>query len=240
MGENTGNGDVMKKRCVFYGASLTTANLIDTLQYNGELGDYEMYAIIDDDLDVQARGYCGYQVIGGFTETSLIKKLYEEKSVRYFSIVLANPAYMTLKWKIYIECLRVGLKPISVIHKESYISEKASLGKGALVLPYSTISTQVEIGENCLVSPSVSIMEGAKIGNNVQLNGNTFIGGNAIIEDNVWIGPSVTIAGFVTIGRNSVVGAGATVLKNIDERRFAAGSPVNLVRKNTVYKDFVD
>lgn len=224
----------MKKVSVLFSTSLTTASIIDLLVDCGEIEEFNIIGILDDDPNKWDQEYYGYKVIGRFSN---ILELYKEHGITHFAVGLGAVKHIAIRDYVYNECINVGLQPISVIHKDSYVSSTSSIQKGTFILSYATISTYCEIGSNCIISPAVSILEGCKIGNNVAIHGNSFIAAACVIGDNVYIGPGVIIGSGVHIGTNSVIGAGSLVLRDIKENSFAFGSPVSHINPNKLYNE---
>lgn len=79
------------------------------------------------------------------------------------------------------------------IEKNSYISDKAT------------------IGENLYLGANAYISDGAVIGENVVIYPNSFIGDNVKIGDNTVIHPNVSIYADCQIGKNCLIHAGAVI-----------------------------
>jgi sugar O-acyltransferase (sialic acid O-acetyltransferase NeuD family) len=224
----------MNKVSVLFSTSLTTMNILDVLKGCRKIEGFNIIGILDDDPNKWNKEYYGYKIIGKFSD---ILRLYREKKVTHFAVGLAAVKHMAIKDYVYNVCIKLGLQPISAIHKDSYISPSSSIQKGCFILSFVTISPKTEIGANCSIYPGVSILEGVKIGNNVAIHGNSFLGGECVIGDNAYIGPGVTIGSSVHIGKNSVIGAGSLVLKDIDDNSFAFGSPISQIIPNKLYTE---
>lgn len=86
------------------------------------------------------------------------------------------------------------LMPVHGIHKLSFISKAAKLGKNVSVGQFSVIMENVEIGENsvifplCTVYPEVKIGKNCVIHSNVSIRERTEIGNNVIVHNGVVIG----------------------------------------------------
>lgn len=90
---------------------------------------------------------------------------------------------------------------------------------------------KVIIGDNVLLAPHVQIYTATHpVDPQERLTGKEF-GKPVIIGNNVWIGGGAIICPGVTIGNNVTIGAGAVVTKDIPDNVFAAGNPVEIIRK---------
>jgi len=108
------------------------------------------------------------------------------------------------------------------------ISDSASIGENAVIMPNVFIGRDVKIGVNCIIHPNVTINDYTVIGNNVVIQAGSVIGsdafyyntkksrdvwyrrmqscGNVIIEDDVEIGAGCTVDRGVTA--STVIGRG--------------------------------
>jgi len=223
----------MNKKIIAFCASMTTMSIIEVLLDRGIAEDSDIVGILDDTPALLNQSYYNYKVIGNFSD---ILNLYKSMQITHFIIGIGSPRNILVKDYVYRTCLQLGLKPLNAIHKNLYISPRASIGEGNLILSYSTISCHSKIGSNCVIPPGVSILEDVKIGNNVQIHAHCFIGGRCIIEDNVYIGPGTTVVSGIHIGKNTVIGAGSLVLQNIAPNSFVFGSPAVKVRENDFFR----
>ncbi|WP_051960109.1 hypothetical protein [Sphingobacterium sp. ML3W] len=76
---------------------------------------------------------------------------------------------------------------ISLIHPNAYVSKRAEIGHGTIILPGASIAPDVQIGNHCIISS------------------NAVIASNTIIEDFVTIGPNSSIGSHVLIGKGSEI-----------------------------------
>jgi acetyltransferase EpsM len=79
----------------------------------------------------------------------------------------------------------------SLIHPKAYVSKRADIGKGTLILPGACIAPDVQIGNHCVIGS------------------NAVIASNTIIEDFVNIGPNSSI------GSNVLIGSCSEIMANI-------------------------
>lgn len=76
----------------------------------------------------------------------------------------------------------------------SFVSDKASIGKGVSVLPFACISDNVHVGDETVISSGVFVGENTRIGKNC------LIYPNVVIRENVLIGNRVIIHSGTVIG----------------------------------------
>jgi sugar O-acyltransferase (sialic acid O-acetyltransferase NeuD family) len=126
-------------------------------------------------------------------------------------------------------CLeKMGLKPLTMVHKRSFVEPTATLGKACLVMPGAVIHKFATIG----VNTSATIDHECSIGNGVHIMGQAAIAGKVDIADYVTVGTHATILPYLTIGEGAFIGAGAVVTKDIAPYSVVTGMPARHIRKN--------
>ena len=81
----------------------------------------------------------------------------------------------------------------TLVHPQAYVSKRAEIGDGSIVLPGAYIAPDVQIGSHCIISASAVIES------------------NTIIEDFVNIGSNASIGANVLIGRGSEIKANTRI-----------------------------
>lgn len=79
------------------------------------------------------------------------------------------------------------------ISSRAYVSSLASIGNGAVILPFSVISGNPQIGDFLLANYFSNIAHHAKVGNNVVLNPGARINGNCSVGNNVTLGSNSSL-----------------------------------------------
>jgi sugar O-acyltransferase (sialic acid O-acetyltransferase NeuD family) len=110
---------------------------------------------------------------------------------------------------------KLGFTFASFIHKNSYISNQASIGENCLILENQTIQKNVEIKNNVFLWSGNHIGHNSKIDNNTYISSGVTISGNVTIGKNCFFGVNSCTKEFITIGDGVLISMGATVLKNI-------------------------
>lgn len=92
------------------------------------------------------------------------------------------------------------------IHPSAIVSEKAVIGAGTVIGPYSIIEEQVEIGENCSIAAHAIVRRGSVLKNEVHVDSFAVIGG-----DPQSLNFDSSIKSGVVIGEGSVIREGCTI-----------------------------
>lgn len=145
------------------------------------------------------------------------------------------------RYLVSIEMEKLGLKPLNIISKSSYIDETSILGKGIQIMPNSTIHCFTKFGDYCLINTSATIDHDCIIGNGVNIMGGATLAGNVKIGNYVQVGANSTILPNINISNGAIIGAGAVVTKNVKSNMIVVGNPARIMktyRQNVNLDDF--
>lgn len=171
-----------------------------------------------------------FQTKASFSNKKKDLKLFLEEAGYFFVCIGMYDGYL----RNYISKLFIkkGLKPLSVISKNSIIDKSSKVGHGLLALPSSVIHKKSIIGNDCLLNVNSVIDHECIVGNGVHIMGSAYIAGRVQIGDYSSIGANSTILPDITIGKNAIIGAGAVVTKNVPDNSVVVGNPARFLRIN--------
>ena len=152
------------------------------------------------------------------------------KKSDYFVACIGNE-FGIARYLISKQLEKKKLKPLSIISKTSYISNKNLLGKGVQLFPKSIVNYNACVGDYSILNTNSILEHDCKIGNGVHLMPGSVVGGNVIIEDYVTVGMNATIMPKIRIERGAYIGAGAVVTKNVKKNQVVIGNPAKFLKK---------
>mgnify|MGYP001488294678 CR=1 FL=1 len=113
-------------------------------------------------------------------------------------------------------CRKLGLKFMTVISPDAYVSNHAVLSEGVQVMAKSVIQPGCEIGEDVIINTGSIVEHDCKLDRLSHLAPGAVLSGGVILGSRSHIGTNATVIQNVIIGANTVVGASAIINKNID------------------------
>ena len=177
---------------------------------------YKEIVFLDDNPNVQE--CAGFRVVGTSEDV--------DKYSDYDVIVAIGNA--SIRKKIHKQVGEYRLA--TLIHPQSVISRRVTIGKGTVVMAGAIINSDTNIGEGCVINTGASVDHDCSIGDFVHVSVGAHVAGTVIIGDGTWIGAGATVSNNVNICSGCMVGVGAVVIKNIEEPGTYIGVPTEKIK----------
>ena len=199
------------KKLAIIGASGHGKVIADIAVKNG----YKEIVFLDDNPNVQE--CAGFRVVGPSEDV--------DKYSDYDVIVAIGNA--SIRKKIHKQVGEYRLT--TLIHPQSVISRRVTIGKGTVVMAGAIINSDTKIGEGCIINTGASVDHDCNIGDFVHVSVGAHVTGTVIIGDGTWIGAGTTVSNNIVICSECMIGCGAVVVSNISESGTYVGSPVRKI-----------
>lgn len=199
------------KKLAIIGASGHGKVIADIAVKNG----YKEIVFLDDNPNVQE--CAGFRVVGPSEDV--------DKYSDYDVIVAIGNA--SIRKKIHKQVGEYRLT--TLIHPQSVISRRVTIGKGTVVMAGAIINSDTKIGEGCIINTGASVDHDCNIGDFVHVSVGAHVAGTVTIGDGTWIGAGTTVSNNIVICSECMMGCGAVVVSNISESGTYVGSPVRKI-----------
>jgi len=153
---------------------------------------------------------------------------------KYITIAIADAE---IREKLTERCLGDGIEVFDVTASNVVLMDEVSIGKGAILCPFTTITSNVKIGKSFHANIYSYIAHDCVVGDYVTFAPSVKCNGNVVIEDYAYVGTGAIIKQGrpgkpLRIGKGAVVGMGAVVTKDVAEGAVVVGNPAKpLARK---------
>jgi sugar O-acyltransferase (sialic acid O-acetyltransferase NeuD family) len=135
----------------------------------------------------------GYEVLG--TDDALTELI---NLTNFALITVGQIGTNELRSTLFSKIVNIGFRLPVVMSPLAYVSPRANIGKGTVVMHRATINSGARIGDNCII------------------NSHALIEHDVSVEDHCHIATSATINGGSTVGKSSFVGSGTTIRESIN------------------------
>lgn len=118
----------------------------------------------------------------------------------------------------------------SVVHPMAWVSPRARLGGGTVVLAGAMVGTGARLGRAVIVNTGASVDHDAVLGDGAHLAPGARLAGGVTVGDRAWIGLGAVVREGLTIGEGARIGAGAVVIRPVETGQTVVGVPARPMR----------
>ena len=115
---------------------------------------------------------------------------------------------------------KLGFNLTTVISPTAYISSRASIGEGTVLMHGCVVNAGAVIGRNCIVNTNAVIEHDAIIGDHCHISTSVTINGGVKVGSCSFVGSNTCVKEMVTIGNRCMIGMGQRILKNVEDNGY--------------------
>ena len=142
-----------------------------------------------------------------------LKKL--RKKYKYALIGIARVRGSKTRYRLYNSLKKNKFILPIIKSKFSYVSPKAQISEGTIIMHGAIINSNVEIGKNCIINTGSIIDHGATIGNHTHITTGVVINGDAEVGEQNYIGSGSVVHQGIKINDQRIISSFSRISKNI-------------------------
>jgi len=204
-------------KVVLIGAGGHCKAAIDVIELDGT---YSIAGVIEKNSGVSGP-VLGYPILGSDNELSHLAREHP-----LFLVTIGQIDDPMPRINLFGLACDSGMKPISIVSPQAYISRHAQIHAGTIVMHGAIVNAHAQVGQNCIVNSLALIEHDSVIGNHCHISTGARVNGNVRVGDASFVGSGAVLKHGITIGARSVIGAGAYVDSDVSE-----GGVVKALRK---------
>lgn len=125
-----------------------------------------------------------------------------------YQLLLVTIGNNTLREKLCQDAAVIGFSFPNIIHPTAYISPRARIGSGCIILNNAVIQNNAKCGDGCILNPGVELHHDSSIGCYCLIYTNSVIRSLAHVGDRVWIGSNATVSTSTFVSDDTKIGDG--------------------------------
>jgi sugar O-acyltransferase (sialic acid O-acetyltransferase NeuD family) len=198
----------MKKAdLVLIGAGGHSGSCIDVIEQEGR---FRIAGLVDIEHKVGSSHF-GYEVLS--TDEGL-----EElgKSFQYALVTLGQILSYKTRSHLYRQAMKVGFELVTVIAPSAYVSPRATIGAGTIVMHGAIINAGAVVGNNCIINSRALLEHNSCVSDHCHISTGAVLNGDSSIGTGSFIGSGTIVKEGVSVGSASLVGMGLALRHNLN------------------------
>ena len=153
-----------------------------------------------------------YKILGNDKN---LKTFYKKSS--HALITLGQIKNFKTRNKLFLKSKQIGYKFPKIISPLAYVSNKAKIGEGTIVMHGAIINAGAKIGKNCIVNTNALVEHDVVVEDNCHLSTRSTLNGGVRLKQNSFIGSHTVVKQYTQIGKNSFINANLFVNENLKD-----------------------
>lgn len=195
-------------KIILVGAGGHALSCIDVIEAQGR---YKIQGLIGSPSEIGSSQF-GYRVLGIDNDLVPFYKPGMSALVCVGQIKTPEP-----RARIFSRLRELGYALPVIVSPTAWVSPRAHIGAGTIIMHGATVNADVEIGENCIINSNALIEHGVKIGDHCHVSTGALINGDAIVGTKSFIGSGCRIKEGIRIGQRCIVSMGENVFSNLED-----------------------
>ncbi len=118
----------------------------------------------------------------------------------------------------------------TIISPRAYVSPRAKIGRGTVVMHNATVNAGAVVEEFCIINTGATVEHDALVGAFSHISTNAVVNGGAETGTSVFVGSGAVVLNQIRIFSNVVLGAGSVACCDIEKPGIYRGNPCGRVK----------
>jgi sugar O-acyltransferase (sialic acid O-acetyltransferase NeuD family) len=194
---------VTSRSIVLFGAGGHARACIDVLEREGR---YQIVGLVAGTPD-DAEAVLGYPVIGTDADADALRSRAAHALVAIGQIRTAEP-----RQRLFELLKRCGYDLPAVVSPGAWVSPRARIGAGTIVMHGVVVNAGAEVGMNCILNNQALIEHDAVVGDHCHVSTGAILNGGARAGSGTFVGSGAVVREGVSLGERCLIGMGQMVL----------------------------
>jgi sugar O-acyltransferase (sialic acid O-acetyltransferase NeuD family) len=169
-------------------------------------GSYQVAGLLGAAAEV-GRQVLGYPVLGTDAELPELLARHRAALVAIGHIQTPEP-----RIRLFERLQGLGCTLPSIVSPQAYVSRRATLGAGTIVMHGAVVNAGATVGRNCIINSRALVEHDVVIGDHCHIATAGVVNGGVHIGTGTFLGSNATVRQGVSIGAHCVIGMGALIL----------------------------
>ena len=152
----------------------------------------------------------GYPVLGTDKE---LKKI--SKKTKHALISVGQIKTSKIRINLYKKAIEAGFKMPIITSPYAYVSPRAKIGKGTIIMHGAVVNANAIIGKNCIINTSCIVEHDVIVADHCHVSTGAILNGKVFLGKGSFVGSGSVVKEEVKIGNNCVISANTFLRKNL-------------------------
>ena len=157
----------------------------------------------------------GLKYLGNDSKINLLKK----KTI-YTHIAGGQINNLEIRKNIFEKFKKFEFKFPKIISPNAYVSKKAIIGDGSIVMHGAHVGPNARIGLNCIINTKTIIEHDVEVGDHCHISTGSIVNGHSTIGNQSFIGSGAIVRQNISIGSKCFVNANLFINVNLKDNTF--------------------
>ena len=134
-----------------------------------------------------------------------IKQLKISKKIKHALISLGQIKSSKIRINLYKKAINAGFKMPIIKSPHAYVSPRAKIGKGTIIMHGAVVNANAIIGKNCIINTNCIIEHDAFVGDHCHVSTGAILNGKVVLGRGSFVGSGCVIKEEIKIGNNDAV-----------------------------------
>jgi len=144
----------------------------------------------------------GYPVLGTDKE---LKKI--SKKIKYAFISVGQIKTSKIRIDLYKKAIEAGFELPIITSPHAYVSPRAKIGKGTIIMHGAVVNANAIIGKNCIINTSCIVEHDVIVADHCHVSTGAILNGKVSLGKGSFVGSGSVVREGVKIGNNCVISA---------------------------------
>ncbi len=118
----------------------------------------------------------------------------------------------------------------TIISPTAYVSPRAKIGRGTVVLHNAVVNAGAIVDEFCIINTGAILEHDTKVGDFCHISTGAVVNGGATVGSRSFVGSNAVVLNQIRIGNDVILGAGSIACTDIDKPGIYRGNPAGRIK----------
>lgn len=128
-----------------------------------------------------------------------------------YKLLLVTIGNNMLRERFYKEAAIIGFTFPNIIHPSAYVSPRATIGSGCVILNNAVVQNNAKCGDGCILNPGVELHHDSSIGSYCLIYTNSVVRSLTTVGNRVWIGSTATVSTSAVVPDDAIIEDGSVI-----------------------------